>query len=169
MFKILHTADWHIGNFSGPNINNNINARFQDICEAIEFLIAKAENEKPDVIIIAGDVFNQAKTWSERGLSETGIIIKYIQQLANIALTCVLRGTANHDGKMHFDLLNKALSDNANIYIIDEPCVKNINNQANIAFVPIFDKGEYRAEAENVLDKQAECNYFTTPCRCAAA
>lgn len=160
MLKILHTADWHIGNFPGPANKNNTNIRFQDICSYIEFLIDKAKALTPDIIIIAGDVFNQAKTWSDRGLQETGVIIKYIAQLSQIAPVCVLRGTPNHDGKMHFDLLNTALENNDNVIIVDEPCVKNVNNLAAVAFVPIFDKNLYRAEAEEVLDKEAENNFF---------
>lgn len=163
MLKILHTADWHIGNFPGPNTKDGTNARFNDICSYIEFLIQKATTDKPDVIIIAGDTFNQAKTWSDRGLKEAETVIKYLNQLANIAPVCVLRGTPNHDGKTHFELLKTAFvtDDNTHdVIIIDEPCVKNIENKAAIAFVPIFDKGLYRAEASEILDKEAECNFF---------
>lgn len=113
----------------------------------------------PDIIIIAGDIFNQAKTWSDRGLHETDTIVGYISQLSQIAPVCVLRGTANHDGKMHYDLLTTALNNNANVYIIDEPCVKNINDLAAVTFVPIFDKNTHRADGIP-LDKEAENNYF---------
>lgn len=160
MLKIMHTADWHIGNFPGPAPKDGKNLRFRDICAYIEFLISKAKELSPDIIIIAGDIFNQAKTWSDRGLQETNIIINYISQLADIAPTCVLRGTPNHDGKMHFDLLSTALSDNPRIYIVDEPCVKNIDNLAAVTFVPIFNKNMYRAEADELLDKEAENNFF---------
>lgn len=160
MLKVLHTADWHIGNFPGPANKNNINVRFQDICSYIEFLIDKVKTLTPDIIIIAGDVFNQAKTWSDRGLQETGVIIKYLTQLSQTAPVCILRGTPNHDGKMHFDLLNTALENDDNIIIVDEPCVKNINNLAAVAFVPIFDRNAYRAESENTFDKEAENNFF---------
>ncbi len=158
--KILHTADWHIGSFPCPASKDKTNFRFLDICSYIEFLISQAETLKPDIIIIAGDVFHQAKTWSDRGLQETNTIVKYIASLSEIAPVCVLRGTSNHDGKMHFDLLTTALGNRDNICIIDEPCVKNINNLAAIAFVPIFDKNAYRAEADNTMDKEAENNYF---------
>lgn len=160
MLKILHTADWHIGNFPGPAAKTGKNLRFLDICNYIEFLIAKADTLKPDIIIIAGDIFNQAKTWSDRGLAETNVITGYISRLADIAPVCILRGTSNHDGKMHFDLLSTALNQKANVYIIDEPCVRNINNLAAITFVPIFNKNLYRAEANETLDKEAENNYF---------
>lgn len=159
MLKILHTADWHLGNFPAPASKSKQNLRYLDICSYIEFLIAKAKEMSPDIIIVAGDIFNQAKTWSDRGLHETNTIVGYISQLSHIAPVCVLRGTANHDGKTHYDLLSTALGNNPNVYIIDEPCVKNINDLAAITFVPIFDKNTRRADG-TPLDKEAENNYF---------
>lgn len=158
--KILHTADWHIGSFPSPASKSKANLRFLDICAYIEFLISEAKTRQPDIIIIAGDVFHQAKTWSDRGLQETKEIIRYITALSEIAPVCVLRGTPNHDGKTHYDLLSTALGNRNNIHIVDEPCVKNINNLAAVTFVPIFDKNSYRAESENTMDKEAENNYF---------
>ena len=160
MLKVLHTADWHLGSFPAPASKTKYNLRYLDICAYIEFLISKAHELSPDITIIAGDVFNQAKTWSDRGLQETNTIVGYISQLAEISPVCVLRGTANHDGKTHYDLLSTALKDNKNVYIIDEPCVRNINNLAAIAFVPIFDKNQHRIETDIPLDKEAENNYF---------
>lgn len=165
MLKILHTADWHIGNFPAPASKTKQNLRFLDICSYIECLIEKAKQINPDIIIIAGDVFNQAKTWSDRGLQETNTIAGYISELSEIAPVCVLRGTPNHDGKMHYDMLATALSDNANVYIVDEPCVKNINNLAAVAFVPIFDKTQHRMETDVPMDKEAENNYFSDKVR----
>lgn len=165
MLKILHTADWHIGNFPAPASKSRTNLRYLDICAYIEYLISEAHKLKPDIIIIAGDIFNQAKTWSDRGLQETNAIVGYINQLSEIAPVCALRGTANHDGKMHYDLLTTALSENDNVYIIDEPCVKNINNLAAITFVPIFDKSQHRMESDVPLDKEAENNYFSDKVR----
>lgn len=153
--KILHTADWHIGNFPGPQTDDNSNARFNDICNGIEFLISKAIAEQPDIIIIAGDIFHQAKIWADRGLNETDVVIKYLQRLSAVAPVCLLRGTPNHDGKSQFNLLMTALADNQDIYIIDEACVKTIANTA-VAFMPIIDKNIIRAESETALDKAAE-------------
>ena len=165
MLKVLHTADWHLGNFPAPASKSRTNLRYLDICAYIEYLIAKAKELDPDIIIIAGDVFHQAKTWSDRGLQETNAIVGYINQLSAIAPVCVLRGTPNHDGKMHYDLLSTALHGNDRVYIIDEPCVKNINNLAAVTFVPIFDKTTHRMESDVPMDKEAENNYFSDKVR----
>ena len=165
MVKILHTADWHLGNFPAPASKTKQNLRYLDICSYIEYLITKAHEMKPDIVIIAGDVFNQAKTWSDRGLQETNTIVEYISQLADIAPVFVLRGTSNHDGKMHYELLATALSANNNVHIIDEPCVKTVDNLAAIVFVPIYDKNQLRMESDVPLDKEAENNYFNDKVR----
>lgn len=165
MLKILHTADWHLGNFPAPASKSKQNLRYLDICSYIEYLISKARELKPDIIIVAGDVFNQAKTWSDRGLQETNAIVGYINQLSEIAPVCILRGTPNHDGKMHYDMLTTALNGNKNVYVIDEPCVKNINNLAAITFVPIFDKNQLRMETNIPMDREAENNYFSDKVR----
>ena len=163
--KILHTADWHLGNFPCPASKDKQNLRFLDICAYIEYLITEANNQQPDLIIIAGDIFHQAKTWSDRGLQETETIIKYIDELGKIAPTYVLRGTPNHDGKTHFSLLSTALANRDNIFIIDEACVKIADNKAAIAFVPIFDKNTFRAGSDETLDKEAENNFFSAKVR----
>ena len=36
MLKVLHTGDWHIGSFPGPEVGGQ-NARFQDICRCLDF------------------------------------------------------------------------------------------------------------------------------------
>lgn len=165
MLKILHTADWHLGNFPAPASKTKQNLRYLDICSYIEFLIRKAQQEKPDIIIVAGDIFNQAKTWSDRGLQETNTIVEYISLLADIAPICILRGTPNHDGKMHYDLLSTALRDKSDVYIVDEPCVETIDNMAAIAFVPIYDRNQFRMTSAAIYDKEAENNYFSDKVR----
>ena len=57
--RILHTADWHIGNFPGPEKNGE-NLRLNDICKCLNALVQKAEEEQPDIVIVAGDIFHQA-------------------------------------------------------------------------------------------------------------
>lgn len=163
--KILHTADWHIGTFPCPAVKNKANLRFLDICAYIEFLISKARDLQPDVIIIAGDIFNQAKTWSDRGLFETETIINYLTELSTISPVFALRGTWSHDGKTHYDLLTTALANNNNIKIIDEACVINFKHLASIAFVPVVDRSTYQDEMDNLSDKTLESNFLSNKVR----
>ena len=58
--KILHTGDWHLGNFPGPEKDGE-NVRFLDICKCLDALVDRAADENPDFNIVAGDVFHQAR------------------------------------------------------------------------------------------------------------
>lgn len=52
--KILHTGDWHIG-----KIVNEF-SMLEDQAHALEQMIALAREEKPNVIIIAGDIYDRS-------------------------------------------------------------------------------------------------------------
>ena len=60
MLKVLHTGDWHIGSFPGPEVGGQ-NARFQDICRCLDFQAMYAEEHRPDLIVVSGDIFHQAR------------------------------------------------------------------------------------------------------------
>lgn len=102
MLKVLHTGDWHIGSFPGPEVGGQ-NARFQDICRCLDFQAMYAEEHRPDLIVVSGDIFHQARVWSDRGLRESRTAIDHIRRLSNVAPTVVLRGTPNHDSGQQLD------------------------------------------------------------------
>ena len=56
--KILHTADWHIGQFKGP-VEDGVNLRSLDTIKCLEYMVKVAEEEKPDMVCISGDIFHQ--------------------------------------------------------------------------------------------------------------
>jgi len=161
--KILHTADWHIGNFAGPEAAGQ-NLRFLDVCNCISALIEKAKEETPDIAIIAGDIFHQAKVWSDRGLKENRKIVEYLRDLDSICPVVVMRGTPNHDSEEQFNALRTALDGNNSINIITEPCVRTFitasGDPIQIAFIPGFDRGYYRAKHPG-LSKEEENEVFT--------
>jgi len=58
--KILHTADWHIGSFKGPE-KDGVNLRSEDTMKCLRSLVETAEKEKPDLVLVSGDIFHQAE------------------------------------------------------------------------------------------------------------
>ena len=56
--KILHTADWHIGQFKGPVVDG-VNLRSQDTVKCLEYMVQVATEEKPDIVCVSGDIFHQ--------------------------------------------------------------------------------------------------------------
>ncbi len=161
--KILHTGDWHIGTFPGPERNGE-NVRFLDICRCLDALVGKATQECPDIIIVAGDIFHQAKVWSDRGLRENRTAINYIRLLSEIAPVVVLRGTPNHDSDQQFSNFENAFYADDSVHIITEPELRTVytyfGETVQIAAVPGFDRGYYRAKNPG-LSKEEENEVFT--------
>ena len=160
--KILHTGDWHIGNFPGPE-KDNANMRLTDIISSIEKIIEQAKLAKPDIILISGDLFHQAKVWSDRGLQENQIVSNLLTQFSEIAPVVAMRGTPNHDSEEQFKTLANRFK-NTNVHIITEPQIDTytLNNgkQLQVACIPGFDKGYYRSQYPGI-DKENENILFT--------
>ena len=55
--KILHTADWHLGTFRSP-VKDGVNLRSEDTKRCLDELIKAEEEERPDFVLISGDVFD---------------------------------------------------------------------------------------------------------------
>lgn len=163
--KILHSADWHIGNFPGPE-TDGVNSRLLDTLNCIDELIAVAEREKVDLTLISGDIFNQARVWSDRGILETLVAIGKIRALAQVAPVVAMRGTPNHDGGEQFHALSlffKNAPSKYPVYVSMEPEVIDISTpheMAQVATVPGFDRGYFRAKCPGI-SRESECQIFT--------
>lgn len=144
MLKVLHTGDWHIGSFPGPEVGGQ-NARFQDICRCLDFQAMYAEEHRPDLIVVSGDIFHQARVWSDRGLRESRTAIDHIRRLSNLAPTVVLRGTPNHDSEEQFEMLTTAFYGDDSVSVVTEPEVLHIHTyhgqRVDVACIPGFDRG----------------------------
>lgn len=57
--KILHTADWHIGKRLGEF------SRFEEQRKVLNEICEISDKENPDIIIIAGDLFDNKNPTSE--------------------------------------------------------------------------------------------------------
>lgn len=163
MIRILGTADWHIGRFNGPEKDGQ-NARFLDICHCLETLVEGARETKPDIAVVAGDVFHQARTWSDRGLTEVQAAIVYLRELKKVCPVVVMRGTPNHDGESHFGMLKTAFEGDDSVHIVTEPGVGTYysydGKAIQVACLPGFDRGYYRAQHPG-LSKEEENEVFT--------
>lgn len=161
--KILHTGDLHIGNFPGPEKNGE-NARFLDICKCLDALVEGAREQKPGIAVIAGDIFHQARVWSDRGLKEQQTAVKFLRELSAICPVVVMRGTPNHDSESQFEMLKTAFEGDGEVKIITEPQVVEVFSGAygwvQVACLPGFDRGYYRAQHPG-LSKEEENEVFT--------
>lgn len=161
--RVLHTGDLHIGNFPGPEQNGE-NVRFKDICKCLDALVAGAKEAKPDITVIAGDIFHQARVWSDRGLKEQQTAVKFLRELEQICPVVVMRGTPNHDSEEQFKTLESTFYGDDSLRIITQPDAGAYHSydgkKIQIACLPGFDRGYYRAQHPG-LSKEEENEVFT--------
>lgn len=143
--KILHTADWHIGTFDGPE-KDGVNLRALDTQRCLEAMVEKARKEKPELVLISGDIFHLGKTWSDRCCNEVVLAMRIIGELAAVSENViVMRGTPNHDGEGPFKVLKAHFAAYSNVWVVTEPEVIN-TAYADVAVLPGFDAGVFRAQ-----------------------
>ena len=156
--KILQTADWHLGPFKGPVDAEGNNLRYRRTIECLQEMIDVAERERPDLVVISGDIFHQEQVGPVRFSQEVLDASAIIEELAKTAEdVIVMRGTPNHDGSGQFDVLKQILcgSDFNNIQVVDYPCViPLIGANTDVAVLPGFDKQAFRAKCPGLSADQ---------------
>ena len=95
--KILHTADWHVGKMLRGR------SRAEEHRAVLSEIVAVAEREAIDLVLVAGDQFDRAVPTPE---SER-IVYDALLQLARIAHVVVIAG--NHDNPKRLDALRELL------------------------------------------------------------
>ena len=158
--KILHCADLHLGNLEGP-VRDGKNARRGDTLRCMKYIAETAETEKPNVSIIAGDLFNRSRLWSDPALDDINDALDYfIRPLCdNSEQVVLLFGTLNHDNPRAFENIKRAAADLKNLHVYTAPGVDTLSTgdgEIQILAMPGFDKGRLRvfmpdadAETEN--------------------
>lgn len=157
--KILHTADWHIGDKHGPS-NNGVNLRAQDTLNCLNELVRVAKEEKPDIVLVSGDIFDTAEIMQRRSHQEVLQARNIIFQLSKAAgNVIVMRGTPNHDSEWAFEELKGHFELVPNVQIVTQPQVITLDG-VSVAVLPGFDRGVFRAKYPG-LGKEEENEVLT--------
>jgi len=106
--RILHTADLHFQNNA---------AVLDDIVKCAGFLLQKAQETSPDMIVIAGDTFHEGV---QLGSPASLAAIEFVQRAAMVAPVLIVRGTTTHDTEGAIDALGK-IKATYEIYVTDRP------------------------------------------------
>lgn len=93
MLRILHTADWHLGKLLGDLSRETEHAHFLD------FLLDCIINEKIDVLLIAGDVFDSANPPQ----SAVAQYFQFLSELHQRSDCQVIVTAGNHDSPAHLE------------------------------------------------------------------
>jgi exonuclease SbcD len=145
--KILHTSDWHLGAYVGPQCDDPYK-RMANTMRCLDMLVETARRELPDIILIAGDIFHAAKVWADRALTEIRVAADHINKLGEISKVAILYGTPNHDGSSQFEALRQMIF-NKNVGFFTEPgmvLAQTKSGLIQVAGLPGFDKGYFRAQ-----------------------
>ncbi|WP_230279137.1 exonuclease SbcCD subunit D [Croceicoccus sp. Ery15] len=93
--RILHTSDWHLGRqFHGLPLDEDHDVILDQIAKAIE-------QKKPDVLIIAGDIFDRVSP-PQSALTRFGDFIKRVTQDNDLAVVAI---AGNHDSAAQIGML----------------------------------------------------------------
>ncbi|MFA6737008.1 MAG: AAA family ATPase, partial [Saccharofermentanales bacterium] len=144
MLKILHTADWHIGRYVGPQ-TDDFAIKMAKTKEILDELVATAKEEQPDLILICGDLFHQERVWADRGMKEVRFVADYIIKLMDLSRVIVIKGTPSHDGDEQYKVLQDMLGDDViytNAQIVSEDIYQ-------VLTLPAMDKATVRQNLEN--------------------
>lgn len=87
MLKILHTADWHLGKKLGPY------SRLEEQVAVLDELVELADREKPDAVLVAGDLYDQFNPATEA----TELFYSTLKRLACEGTRPVVVIAGNHD------------------------------------------------------------------------
>ena len=146
--KIMHTADWHLGDKS-ENIN-----RIEEQKKILDEIISIADKEEVDIVVVCGDIYNVANPSSEA----EELFFSGVERLSNHGNRVVFIISGNHDdpdrlqaarglANTHnivlageLDLTGKHYKENADVKIIENgygyvKIVKG-NEKVVIAFLP---------------------------------
>ncbi|MCU7380477.1 metallophosphoesterase [Clostridiales Family XIII bacterium ASD5510] len=157
--KILHTADWHLGSFLGPE-SDGVNLRYMDIVKCLDEMVRVAKIERPELVLVSGDIFDKAEIWQGRSHREVLQARRVILELSQISQkVIVMRGTPNHDSMEAFEELQAHFEFNKNVEVCATPDVISTDH-FDIAVLPGFDRGIFRAKFPG-LSKEEENEVFT--------
>jgi len=105
--KILHTSDWHIGRTLD---GNDLSGEQANVLEQIH---AFAKIHQPDVVVIAGDVYDLPSP----SAASQQLCNKYIIKLGQLAPVIIIPG--NHDSRNRFKALEE-FAEASNIHITSQ-------------------------------------------------
>ena len=164
--RILHTADWHIGQ------RLHERQRIDEHKEFLNWLLNTIKEQKVDILLVSGDIFDTALPSAEA----TNLYYSFLFQLFNEtnAYTVIIAG--NHDSPRHLDAPKEFLK-MGRIHVIglaQDPvdCVVEIphdNPRVAVAAVPYLSESElphvsYESEIEKNERYRERLKSFYTEC-----
>ena len=103
--RIVHTGDWHLGRHFGPM------SLLPDQSEFVDWFIRQVAEQKADLVVIAGDVFDRAVPATDA----LSLYTDTLRRLAELSVTVAIIA-GNHDSPERVALYDTLLDPSA-IYV----------------------------------------------------
>ena len=148
--KIIHTADWHIGQ------RLHERSRLDEHAQFLDWLLETIQERKVDLLLVSGDIFDTALPSSD----STNLYYRFLYRLFDETDAYALITAGNHDSPRHLEAPREFL-EMGRIYVVGlatEPakCVLSFppdNPRVMVAAVPYLSESDlrplsYQTEAE---------------------
>ena len=139
--RILHTADWHIGQRLHERQRTDEHEKF------LEWLLSRIQEHHVELLLVSGDIFDTALPSSEA----TNLYYRFLYRLYSETDAYAVITAGNHDSARHLEAPREFL-EMGRIYVVgtaDDPakCVFTVppdNPQVAVAAVPYLSEGDLR-------------------------
>ena len=139
--RILHTADWHIGQRLHERQRTDEHEKF------LEWLLKTIQEHQVELLLVSGDIFDTALPSSD----STNLYYRFLYRLFDETDTYTVITAGNHDSARHLEAPREFL-EMGRIYVVglaDEPakCVFTFprdNPQVAVAAVPYLSESDLR-------------------------
>lgn len=139
--RIFHTSDWHLGKMLGDW------DRTEDFVFFLDWLLQKIEERRPDILLIAGDVFDV----SMPPITAQRLYYGFLERAAKTPLQAVVVTAGNHDSQSFLSASAEVLRSVRTIVAGPTPEEQSIvvrdregRPLAAVAAVPFLKEGEVR-------------------------
>lgn len=156
LYKIIHTADWHLGQTFKQK------SRIEEHLLFVNWLLKTIENEKVQAVIIAGDIFDVANP----SIEAMDLYHQFLLNAFKLNITVIVIG-GNHDSAARLNTTGSLLK-LLNVHVVGGDVnalgqiipLQNKDEQieAVVVAVPYLRDGDLRkiAEAESIKDAKLE-------------
>lgn len=139
--KIAHVADPHWGlNYPGPTPA----ARFEDICQTMDWVADRIIAEGCELVLFAGDAFKDARIFIDRATLEISAFVRWLRKLSYEGIhIAIISGTPSHDAVSAYELIQEMKI--PNVIIRTKPDVVQMCG-LDVGFLPGMDRRSVATE-----------------------
>jgi len=142
--KICHIGDMHLGlGYPGPTPES----RFEDITRVMDWCADRIIEENCGLVLIAGDMFKDARVYLDRASREIMAIRSWLKKLSNFGCHIIaISGTPSHDAISAYEILDAMRIENVDIF--SKPAIRHSWTGVEVACLPGMNRSSLVAQEE---------------------